>query len=173
MSETPQVIENKTLKKRKSRGSGPAKYLTEDELRALLGVIRDPRDRCIFVLSFWRGLRASEVGILRLENYSPRTGRLYVRRLKNSVSQEYRLTPEEEKALKSWLRVRGKVPGVLFPGYKNRGLGRRQLDKLMKRYGALAEIPMERRHFHCLKHSIGTYLFDHDEPVHLVQDHLG
>ena len=153
--------------------SRPIQYLTDDERQALFAAIRDPRDRAVFVLAFWRGLRASEVGQLRLEHWHPKTGRLYIRRLKGSISQDYRLTPEEEKALKSWLRVRGKVPGPLFRGYGGRGLGRRQLDKLMKRYGALAGIPEEKRHFHCLKHSCATFLLDGDEPIVMVQDHLG
>ena len=155
------------------RLSGPVKYLTEEELRGLFTVIKKPRDRAIFMLAFWRGMRASEVGLLRLESYRPKTGRLHVRRLKGSISQDYRLTQDEEKALRAWLRVRGKVPGVLFPGYKHRGIGRRMLDYLMKEYGAAADIPEEKRHFHVLKHSIGTLLGSRGEVPQLVQDHLG
>ncbi len=155
-----------------AQGRAP-KYLTEEELQSLFAVIKDPRDRAMFTLGFWRGLRASEVGVLRLENWHPKTGRLFVRRLKGSVSQDYRVTPEEERALRAWLRVRGKVPGILFSGYKGRGLGRRQLDRLMKQYGAAAGIPEEKRHWHILKHSCGTFLRDHGEPIEMVQDHLG
>src|SRR5665647_473178 len=118
----------------RSKGHAP-KYLNEEELQSLFATIRNPRDKAMFVLGFWRGLRASEIGILRLENWRPKTGRLFVRRLKGSISQDYRVTPDEERALRAWLRVRGKVPGLLFHGYKSRGLGRRQLDRLMKQYG--------------------------------------
>jgi len=149
------------------------KYLTEQELQSLFSVIKNVRDRAIFMLAFWRGLRPSEIGLLRLDSWHPKTNRLFVRRLKGSISQDYRLNPEEERALRTWLRVRGKVPGLLFGGYKNRGLGRRQLDRLMKHYGELAGIPEEKRHMHALKHSCATFLVDHDEPIHLVQDHLG
>lgn len=157
---------------RRKRGN-TLQALDEGELAALLRVISDKRDRAIFLLAFWRGLRASEVGMIRLEDYRQETGRLYVRRLKGSNSQDYRLVPEEEKALKAWLRVRGRSPGLLFTGYLRRGIGRRQMDRLMKRYGKLAGIPPEKRHFHVLKHSIGTFLVDHDEPVVMIQDHLG
>jgi integrase len=157
----------------KRRAGGPVKYLTEGELRELFGVIKNPRDLAIFTLAFGRGLRASEVGLMRLEDYRPKSGRLYVRRLKGSLSQEYLLTPKEEKALRAWLRVRGKVPGLLFAGYKRKGLGRRMLDVLMKRYGAAAGIPEDRRHFHVLKHSIGTLLGDMDQTPQVIQDHLG
>ncbi len=85
-----------------AQGRAP-KYLTEEELQSLFAVIKDPRDRAMFTLGFWRGLRASEVGVLRLENWHPKTGRLFVRRLKGSVSQDYRVTPEEERALRAWL----------------------------------------------------------------------
>jgi type 1 fimbriae regulatory protein FimB len=155
------------------RSSGAVKYLTEEELRSLFAVIKNPRDRCIFMLAFWRGMRASEVGLLRLESYRPKTGRLHVRRLKGSISQDYRLTQDEEKALRAWLRVRGKVPGLLFPGYKRKGIGRRMLDVLIKHYGRLADVPEEKRHFHVLKHSIGTLLGSRGEVPQLIQDHLG
>ena len=154
-------------------GKAGLKHLTEEELRSLFAVIQSPRDRAMFILGFWRGLRASEIGILRLENWRPKTGRLFVRRLKGSISQDYRVTPEEEKALRAWLRVRGKVPGILFVGYRGRGIGRRQLDRLMKHYGAAADIPEEKRHWHILKHSCGTFLRSQGVKIEMVQDHLG
>lgn len=149
------------------------KYLTEDELRNFFTMVRDPRDRAIFMLAFWRGLRASEIGMLRLEDYRAKTGRLYIRRLKGSLSQDYRLVPEEERALKHWLKLRGRMQGLLFKGYKGRGLCRRQLDRMIKHYAALANIPPEKRHMHVLKHSCATYLMDHGEPITMIKDHLG
>jgi integrase len=155
------------------RRSGGILYLTDDERQALFAAIKDARDRAMFTLGFWRGLRAGEIALLRLEHWHPNSGRLYVRRLKGSISQEYLLTMEELRALKAWLRVRGKVPGPLFAGYHGRGLERHAVTNLMRRYATAAGLPEEKRHWHCLKHSCGTFLFDHDEPVQLVQDHLG
>ena len=148
-------------------------YLTDEERQALFAVLEGPRDRAMFTLGFWRGLRAGEVGLLQLSHWHPKSGRLYVRRLKGSISQEYLLTADELRALKAWLRRRGKVPGPLFGGYRGRGLERHAVTNLMRRYATIAGLPEDKRHWHCLKHTCGTFLFDHDEPVQLVQDHLG
>ena len=56
-----------------SNSSNARKYLTEDELKRLLHVIKgrkSARDEAIFLVTYWRGLRASDVGripVYRLE----------------------------------------------------------------------------------------------------------
>lgn len=134
------------------------KYLTEDEVKALLRAIDSPRDKAIFTVAYWRGLRASEVGKLNYSSYDDRKGRLHVRRLKRSLDGSFLLSPGELRALRAWLRVRGDKPGPLFISRNGRGIGRRMLDVLMRRYGSEAGIPTHLRHFHSLKHSIGTHL---------------
>ena len=155
------------------RRAAPPVYLTEDERRALMAVIKIPRDRAVFRLAMDHGLRASEPGLIRLEDWNRRTNRMYLRRLKGSISQYYFLTSEELRALRSWIRVRGKVSGPLFPGYKHGGIRRHQVNKLMHRYGELDGVPAHKRHSHCLKHTCGTMLLDADVGIKQVQDHLG
>ena len=150
-----------------------AKYLNPDELERLFRAITDTRDRAIFRLAYHRGLRAREVGRIQLADWRPQAGRLFVRRLKGSVSAEHRLTEAEERALRSWMRVRGKAAGPLFPGYKGRGVGRAQMHVLMREYCAAAGIPLEKAHFHSLKHSCAVELLARGEGVIDVQDHLG
>ncbi len=59
------------------------KYLTEQELAQLLKVIASPRDKAIFTVAYYRGLRASEVGKLPYSAFDQKSGRLYVKRLKS------------------------------------------------------------------------------------------
>lgn len=155
-------------------GSAEDKHLTKKELSALFSVIKDPRDKAIFTVAYFRGLRASEVGMLKLSSYIKDKGKLRVIRLKKSMSGEFLLSPAEQKALKAWLKVRGPEPGPLFPSNRRRGISRKMLDVLMKKYAAEAGIPAGRKHrFHALKHSIATHLVERGVEVLQVKNWLG
>jgi type 1 fimbriae regulatory protein FimB len=152
------------------------KYLTKQEIKALLKAIKRPRDRAIFTIAYWRGLRASEVGMLRVTSFEIAAGRLKVDRLKNSHSGSYLLNRDEVKALRTWLRVypkKGTKNAPLFPSNRHHGISRQQLDKLMRAYAAEAGIPGEKRHFHVLKHSIACHLREAGVDVLDIKDWLG
>ena len=53
------------------RGSGTMQFLTQEELRRLLAVIKDKRDKALFLLAYRHGLRASEIGLLQRTDASP------------------------------------------------------------------------------------------------------
>lgn len=150
-------------------------YLTEDEIKRLFAIIPKAavRERAIFALLYYRGLRASEIGLFRLEDYRPTTGRIFVRRLKGSRGGEYHLVEAERAALKAWIKKRGTAPGPLFPSRNHKPLERTQVWRLMRRYCALAGITTEKAHPHALKHSCGTHLSAREKDIVAVQDHLG
>ena len=105
-------------------------------------MIKSVRDRAIFIVIYWRGLRRSEVGTLQLSAWRQQAGRIYVKRKKGSESGEYPLSPAEQRALKAWIRTRGQVPGPLFTSRNGRGISGVMLDVLMKQYGELAKLPL-------------------------------
>jgi len=159
--------------KKKRHGSDTVDYLTTDEWDRLLKVITSPRDRALFIVAYHRGLRASETGGLQLADVRLKDERIQINRLKGSSSGEYHLCASEIRALKIWLKVRGYEPGPLFITRCGTGISQQRQDILMKRYGALAMIPVEKRHMHTLKHTCATHLFDRGESIEDVQDHLG
>lgn len=159
------------MKKRKT--ANIPKYLTEQEIDALFAHIKDVRDRAIFRVAYHRGLRASELKLLQLSDFRQDCARLNVHRLKGSNSGEFPLLPIEQTSLRAWVRERGSAPGPLFPSRNRRGISRRRLDELMKEYCAAAGVPGDKAHFHALKHSCGTHLWERTGDVALVQDHLG
>jgi integrase len=173
----------KSLRKKKTRDV--VKYLDADQLVALFNGIRSApgvtdsrraRDLAIFELGFGRGLRACEVGMLRIEHVGNDRGswRLRVIRAKGSRGGEYLLSDRESKALRAWLRYRGKDPGPLFPSRVGRPISTAALDDLIKAYGAVGQLPRELCHFHVLRHSCAMRLVNElDTPIEEVQDHLG
>jgi type 1 fimbriae regulatory protein FimB/type 1 fimbriae regulatory protein FimE len=161
-------------KKKKRRQQTIPAYLTEEEISRLLRATRvNPRDRAIFTVCYHRGLRASELGLINLDDYDPEFGRLTIRRLKGSRGGEYPLTHAEKVALGAWLRERDKTPGPLFITQKKRGISRKTLHGLMRRYCEIAHIHKSKAHMHALKHSCGTHLSSQSNDIVGIQDHMG
>ena len=158
---------------RKSCSEDKIKYLTIEELYRFFSVIYTNRNLALFRIAYHRGLRASEVGLLKVADYDAQADRLRVHRKKGSRGGEFHLTKKEVKALRSWLKVRGAAPGPLFPSRRGTGISQQMLDVLIKRYGKLAGISPEKCHMHALKHSCGTHLLELGEHIEDVQDHLG
>lgn len=157
----------------RARRTETIKFLTLDEIRRLFSRITDKRDRAIFLMAYRHGLRASEIGLLRVGDLDLKRLKIMLHRLKGSLSGEHPLQPDEARALKVWLRHCGTDSPVLFPSRRGLPISRQMLDVLMKRYGAEAKLPAEKRHFHVLKHSIATHLLDADADLRFLQDWLG
>ena len=78
-------------------------YLTEEEFRCLLVGTRASRYRwrntAMLMLTFYHGLRASELCRLRRVDVDLTHGRIWIARLKGSLSTEQPLQAEELRAL--------------------------------------------------------------------------
>jgi integrase len=175
-NQTAQLL--KPPKRRRKRRDTEALYLDPEEMAALFKAITNKRDTAIFRIAYQRGLRASEVGMLQMEDFNERRGTLFVHRKKGSEDRTYRLLPPEMIALRAWMKVRGPDPGPLFPSQMGPragklGIHRNRLDQLIKQYCQKAGIRAEKAHMHVLKHSCGTHLAERGESAHVIQDWLG
>jgi|SRR5215472_165135 len=167
---------NKTGGKRKAPKT--ISYLTIPEKDRLFAAIRDVRNRAIFRLLYHHGLRAGEIGRLDMSDFrqgsSTEMDRIYIHRLKGSVSGECAMVPAAAQALRAWIRKRGVVDGPIFLTQKRARIGRRWIYNLMRRYCAIAKIPPEKAHPHILKHSCCTHLLSEKrESIVDVQVHVG
>ena len=145
-------------------------FLTQEQVRQLFSVIKSKRDIAIFKVAYRHGLRASEVGMLEKTDLDLKRARITINRLKGSLSGVYPMSADTVKALRSYLRTRDDEVPFLFPSNRRLPIDRRTLLVLMKKYGALAEIPPEKQDFHILKHSICTHLLDAGEELYFVKD---
>jgi len=156
------------------RTSTKITYLTSEQTVDLLAATDTVRNRAIFTVAYWRGLRASEVGLLQMSDWHDTNTRLYVHRVKNSNSGEYLVSPQETAVIRAWIRVRGTDPGPLFPSRTiGRAVGRAQLHLLMRAHCERAGIAAPLNHFHALRHSIAVHLAEAGTDVSLIQDWLG
>ncbi len=167
---TPKPPERKATRARRSE---TIKFLTLDETRRLFAGITDKRNKAIFLLAYRHGLRASEIGLLRVDDLDLKRLRVMLHRLKGSLSGEHPLQADEARALKAWLKSRDTDSPILFPSRRGLPISRQMLDVLMKSYGEEAAIPKDKRHFHVLKHSIATHLLDAGAELRFLQAWLG
>lgn len=167
------VIRSTAIVERKE----PLAYLTREEWEKLLKVIKSPRDRAIFLMAYTYGLRASEIGLLRVSDLNFANDRVYIRRLKGSISGEWRLLPDVEQALKRWLKERQRrgwgEKAALFLSNRGLPIDRTTLHVLMRKYGELAGLPPHKRHFHAIKHTAAMHLLEETHDVAGVKDWLG
>src|SRR5215211_106621 len=104
---------------RRSWSAATIQFLTQGEMRSLLAAIDSKRDSALFLIAYRHGLRASEIGLLRVEDLDLQQYRLRIQRLKHSLSGLHPLQSDEVKALKSYLRIRTSQAPSLFLSNRN------------------------------------------------------
>lgn len=148
------------------------RYLTQDEVRRLFGVIDGPRDRALFAILYLYGLRVGEVAFLKVEDVDLDRSRIVVRRSKGGVWTERPIFSAVARLLRRYIGETPLLAGdPLFPG-RSGPLRKRQIQSLFARYRDLAGL-RERLTCHGLRHAIATHLLDAGCSLEFVQDHLG
>lgn len=135
------------------------KYFTNDELKKLFKAIKEvskhpERDEAIFKVAYYCALRASEVGLLNIDDFNTNKNEIYCRRLKGSNNNTIRIVDSDVlRALKRHIRVKN-PEDVIFKSQKGNPISRKMLDLLMKKYCEAAGIKdVSKWHFHTLKHT--------------------
>ena len=155
------------------------KHLTQSEVARLIeaakGSRNEARDRCLLLLMFRHGLRASEACAMRLSQVDLDGRVLHVARLKRGLSTTHPLRPDELRALKFWLHRRKEMAAdtdALFLSERRKPLDRRTVWALLRNYGKMAGLEVE-VHPHMLRHACGFALADQGADTRLIQDYLG
>jgi type 1 fimbriae regulatory protein FimB len=162
---------------------GTMTFLTPEETLVLLKAAREHSARAwaMILLGYRHGMRASEVCGLRLADVDLKAGSIVIRRLKGSLQTTQPLFPhrgrpllDECAALRAWLRVRP-VDGsdFLFTSQKGGRLDRTQFFRLFQAIATTAGLSAEKRHPHCLKHSLASHLVAGNVNLALIKQALG
>lgn len=85
-------------------------FLTDAEMKKFLVAARtgrhSVRDFCLMLIAYRHGLRVSELIDIRLKDLDLETGRLFVRRVKGSLSTHQPIEGDELRAIRAWLTLR-------------------------------------------------------------------
>ena len=158
------------------------KYLTQKEALSLFNSIENStgihstRDLALFRLAYRCGLRASEIALLKFEDYNINKGEVYCKRLKGSKNNTLRLDTKTKSALDKYI-VENNITSesqIIFTSQKNNPISRQTLDYLTKKYCALANIEdKSKHHFHAIKHTTAVHLAECDMDIKELQWWLG
>lgn len=158
------------------------KYLTQKEALSLFNSIENSytshsvRDLAIFRLTYRCGFRASEIGLLKLQDYNISKGEIYCKRLKGSNNNTLRLDEKAKIALNKYIHENNITldSQIIFTSQKNNPISRQTLNYLMKKYCSIAEIQdKSKHHFHALKHTTAVHLAECDMDIKELQWWLG
>ena len=150
-------------------------YLTKVEVERLFGAIplMDGRNRLLFDVMYRYGLRRREAALIRREHVGER---IWITRMKGGISGEYPIHPTTRRLLWEYLEQLGpESRPYLFTTRQSdsRPMSASTIYQLFRGYAETAELPMDRRHPHVLRHSIAVHLMNAGWDAADVQDWLG
>ncbi len=137
------------------------------------------RDQAILELLYGSGVRLSELGALDMTDCDLKQG--WVRVMgKGGKERRVPLGRESRAAVTAYLAVRGSLRDkhegqddrALWLSRNGRRLGVRQIQNVVRRYGALGAARGD-LHPHALRHSCATHLLDSGADLRAIQELLG
>ncbi len=144
------------------------------DVRKLLGVIDDVRDRALFLLLLRTGIRIGEALGLKLNDLDIKGRKVHLYEgEKNSMGRVVYLSDDALFAIKLWLRRRDKNKEFVFYGNSNGHLcystGRGLFVKYLKRAG----LDQKGYTVHCLRHTFASELLNAGMRLECLQQLLG
>ena len=144
------------------------------DVRKLLSVIDDIRDRALILLLLRTGMRIGEALGLRLNDLDIRDRKIHLLEgEKNSMGRMVYLSDDALFALKLWLRRRDQNQEFVFYGQGNKSLcysaGRNRFVKYLQKAG------LEQKGYtvHCLRHTFASELLNGGMRLECLQQLLG
>jgi site-specific recombinase XerD len=150
------------------------RHLKDGQADSLFDVIRDPRDRAMFMLMLRCGLRVEEVAHLTVDAVDYRKRQVFVANGKGAKDRVVYLSDAAASALEAYLQRRSSKAKRLFLVQKGTMKGEpisvRGIQKRIEYYGRKSGLDVS---CHRLRHTFATQLLNADADLATIQDLLG
>lgn len=144
------------------------------DVRKLLCVIEDIRDRALFLLLLRTGMRIGEALGLRLNDLDIKGRRVHLfEGEKNSMGRVVYLSDDALLAIKLWLRRRDKNKEFIFCGRSDGHLCYSSGRGLFMKYLKKAGLEQKGYTIHCLRHTFASELLNAGMRLECLQQLLG
>ena len=138
---------------------GEYQHLTKEEVKTFLDSIESIRDKAIFTLMYFHGLRVSEVRNLKIEDINLKDNLIYITGLKKGKKGNEYLNPITKTALTCYLIIRSNYPfSEVFASRKATRISRVQIYRLYVKYAKQIGLSPAKCHPHALRHSLAVHL---------------
>jgi site-specific recombinase XerD len=150
------------------------RHLKDDQVRRLFAVIKDLRDRAMFMLMLRCGLRVQEVAQLTVDALEYQRRQIFVFKGKGGRDRVVYMSEDARSALLGYLEKRSSKAKGLFLVQKGpmRGtpLSVRGIQKRIEYYARKSDLNVS---CHRLRHTMATQLLNADADLATIQDLLG
>jgi site-specific recombinase XerD len=150
------------------------RHLKDDQVTRLLALIRDIRDRAMFMLMLRCGLRVQEIADLTVDAVDYQRKQIFVSKGKGGKDRLVYISEDARSALFAYLpkrSTRGKRLFLVQKGpMKGKPLSVRGIQKRMEYYARKSKLNVS---CHRLRHTMATQLLNADADLATIQDLLG
>ena len=150
------------------------RHLKDDQVTRLLAVIRDVRDRAMFMLMLRCGLRVQEIADLTVDAADYQRKQIFVSKGKGGKDRVVYVSEDARSALFAYLSKRSTRAKRLFlvqkGPMKGQPLSVRGIQKRMEYYARKSKLNVS---CHRLRHTMATQLLNADADLATIQDLLG
>jgi site-specific recombinase XerD len=150
------------------------RHVHDDQVRTLLAIITDLRDRAMVLLMLRCGLRVEELSRLTLDAVELSRNRLFVHSGKGKKDRVVYLSNDAKAALEAYLKLRSSKARRIFLVQKGPLTGTplsvRGIQKRIEYYARESRIKVS---CHSLRHTMATQLLNADADLSTIQDVLG
>ncbi len=150
------------------------RHLKDDQADRLFTIVRDPRDRAMFMLMLRCGLRVEEVAHLTVDAVDYRKRQVFVLHGQGAKDRVVYVSEDAVSALEAYLQKRSSKAKELFLVRKGPHSGEpisvRGIQKRIEYYARKSGLPVS---CHRLRHTFATQLLNADADLATIQDLLG